>query len=65
VRGVGPGFCYHAAAAIGSAMPIIIGQMQNGRMALTQAMTICIVGSLLVSAGIIWLGPETRGKIFD
>jgi SHS family lactate transporter-like MFS transporter len=65
VRGVGPGFCYHAAAAIGSAIPIIIGQMQNGGMELTRAMSLCIVTSLLVSAGIIWLGPETRGKIFD
>jgi MFS transporter, SHS family, lactate transporter len=65
VRGVGPGFCYHAAAAIGSAMPIIIGRMQNGGMALTQAMSLCIVTSLLVSAGIIWLGPETRGRSFE
>ena len=25
VRGVGPGFCYHAAAAIGAMMPFVLG----------------------------------------
>jgi SHS family lactate transporter-like MFS transporter len=64
VRGVGPGFCYHAAAAIGSAIPVIIGRLQDGGMALTAAMTICMLASLLVSAGVIWLGPETRGRSF-
>ena len=31
-RGVGPGFCYHAAAAIGSVMPILIGRLQDNGM---------------------------------
>lgn len=64
VRGVGPGFCYHAAAAIGSAIPVIIGRLQDGGMPIATAMSFCILSSLLVSAGIIWLGPETRGRQF-
>ncbi len=62
VRGVGPGFCYHAAAGIGSAMPYLIGAMQDRGMALADAMTIAIAASLLFSASLIWLGPETRGR---
>jgi SHS family lactate transporter-like MFS transporter len=63
-RGVGPGFCYHAAAAIGAAMPPLIGWLRDGGMALTTAMTIVIVVSLAFSASLIWLGPETRGRQF-
>jgi SHS family lactate transporter-like MFS transporter len=63
-RGVGPGFCYHAAAAIGAAMPPLIGAMRDSGMTLANAMTIPIVASLTVSAGIIWFGPETRGRRF-
>src|SRR5262249_42751044 len=64
VRGVGPGFCYHAAAAIGAAMPPLIGSMRDGGMALTTAMTIVIGVALALSASLIWLGPETRGRQF-
>jgi SHS family lactate transporter-like MFS transporter len=64
VRGVGPGFCYHAAAAIGAAMPPLIGSMRDGGMALTTAMTIVIGIALAFSASLIWLGPETRGRQF-
>ena len=62
VRGVGPGFCYHAAAGIGSAMPYLIGGMQDRGMALADAMTIAIAAALVFSASLIWLGPETRGR---
>ena len=64
VRGVGPGFCYHAAAAIGAAMPPLIGSMRDGGMALATAMTIVIGVALAFSASLIWLGPETRGRQF-
>ena len=63
-RGVGPGFCYHAAAAIGSVMPPLIGYLKEGGMSWADAMTIPIAISLGLSAILIWLGPETRGRAF-
>ena len=65
VRGVGPGFCYHAAAAIGAIMPVVIGRMQDLGIVLTTAMSACMLASLLLSSGLIWLGPETRGRSFS
>jgi MFS transporter, SHS family, lactate transporter len=64
-RGVGPGFCYHAAAAIGSVMPLLIGALQDRGVSLVTAMTFPIAISLTLSAGLIWLGPETRGRLFS
>jgi hypothetical protein len=64
-RGVGPGFCYHSAAAVGSVMPVLIGAMQDGGATLPNAMTIGIAASLMLSAGLTWLGPETRGRNFS
>jgi hypothetical protein len=65
-RGVGPGFCYHAAAAIGSTMPLLIGHLQDPpiNMTVADAMTIPIAVSLSFSAILIWFGPETRGRQF-
>lgn len=63
-RGAGPGFCYHAAAAIGSVMPLLIGALQDRGMTLPNAMTIPIAASLVSSAVLVWLGPETRGRQF-
>jgi MFS family permease len=62
VRGVGPGFAYHAAAGIGAVMPPLIGSMRDRGMALSTAMTIAIGLALLFSASLIWFGPETRGR---
>jgi SHS family lactate transporter-like MFS transporter len=61
-RGVGPGFCYHAAAAIGAAMPLLIGWMDDRGTPLATAMAIPIAVALLCSAAFIWFGPETRGR---
>jgi SHS family lactate transporter-like MFS transporter len=61
-RGVGPGFCYHAAAAIGAIMPILIGWMNDRGTPLATAMAIPIAIALSCSATFIWLGPETRGR---
>jgi len=61
-RGVGPGFCYHAAAAIGAIMPILIGWMNDRGTPLATAMAIPIAVALSCSAAFIWLGPETRGR---
>jgi MFS transporter, SHS family, lactate transporter len=61
-RGVGPGFCYHAAAAIGAVMPILIGWMNDRGTPLATAMAIPIAIALSCSAVFIWFGPETRGR---
>ena len=64
VRGVGPGLSYHVGAAIGSMTPFVVGQLQDGGMALVGAMRICIVTSGVLVAVMMWLGPETRGRQF-
>jgi SHS family lactate transporter-like MFS transporter len=64
VRGVGPGLSYHVGAAVGSATPLVLGQLQDGGMTIAGAMTLSIVASGLVVAAVIWLGPETRGRHF-
>jgi SHS family lactate transporter-like MFS transporter len=63
-RGVGPGFCYHTGAAIGALMPYVLGTLQDRGIPLTTAMSGAMLISLLLSAGLIWLGPETRGRVF-
>jgi len=65
VRGVGPGFCYHAGAAIGAAMPLILGELQDLGFALVNAATASMMVSALLAIGLIWLGPETRGRDFS
>jgi SHS family lactate transporter-like MFS transporter len=64
VRGVGAGFCYHAAAAIGALMPWVLGELQDRGFTLVNAMSAAMVLSALF-AMIIWTGPETRGRSFD
>ena len=64
VRGVGPGLSYHVGAAVGSATPFVLGQLQDGGMTTGSAMAVCIVVSGLLVAAFIWLGPETRGRHF-
>ena len=64
VRGVGPGFCYHAGAAIGAVMPWFLGKMQVLGFQLTSAMKLSMLVSGILAATLIWLGPETRGRAF-
>jgi SHS family lactate transporter-like MFS transporter len=64
VRGVGPGFCYHAGAAIGAVMPWFLGKMQVMGFQLTSAMKVSMLVSGILAATLIWLGPETRGRAF-
>jgi SHS family lactate transporter-like MFS transporter len=64
-RGVGPGFCYHAGAAIGATMPTLLGFLQDRGFAMVNAMSAAMVVSALVALVAIWSGPETRGKEFD
>jgi MFS family permease len=63
-RGVGPGFCYHTGAAIGAVMPYVIGTLKDRRVPLATAMGGVTLISGLLSASLIWLGPETRGRVF-
>ena len=63
-RSVGPGFVYHAGAALGSVTPAFIGALQDRGVRLPGAMAGCIAVSGILIAGIIWLGPETRGRKF-
>ena len=62
VRGVGSGFAYHAGAALGSLTPFVVGGLQDTGWALPQAMAVCIVVALVICVGMLWLGPETRGR---
>ena len=57
-RGVGPGFSYHAAAAVGSVMPVLISAMQDRGVTLPNAMTIAIAASLIVCVAMIC--PDRR-----
>jgi SHS family lactate transporter-like MFS transporter len=63
-RSVGPGFVYHAGAALGSIAPVLIGALQDRGVALPAAMAGCILVCALLLTGIVWLGPETRGRSF-
>ena len=65
VRGVGPGLSYHVGAAVGSATPFALGQLQDGGMSTGSAMGWCIAVSGLLVAAMIWMGPETRGLRFS
>ena len=64
-RGIGPGFAYHIGAAVASIVPVLMGLMQDRGMALANIMTIGIAVCLLLAAGLMWLGPETRGRNFS
>ena len=64
-RSVGAGFSYHAGAALGSLTPAVVGALRDGGWPLPTAMAVCIVGALLLVAGMLWLGPETRGRHFS
>lgn len=63
-RGVGAGFCYHAAAAIGALMPYLLGELQDRGFAIADAMSTAMIVSGLF-AMVIWLGPETRGRSLE
>jgi SHS family lactate transporter-like MFS transporter len=63
-RGVGPGFCFHTGAAIGALMPYLVGTLRDRGFPLATAMSGPMLISGLLSASLIWLGPETRGRVF-
>lgn len=65
VRGVGPGFCYHAGAAMGAFMPWVLGWLQDLGITLVNAMSVAMLISAAFAFTALWLGPETRGRKFD
>ena len=64
VRGAGPGFCYHAGAAIGAVMPTLLGAVQDRGVNLVMAMSTSMIVSGVFAVAAIWSGPETRGRQF-
>jgi SHS family lactate transporter-like MFS transporter len=64
VRGVGPGFAYHAGAAIGSFTPTLIGRLKDRGIGLNIAMAWFIGVANLVAIIFMWIGPETKGREF-
>jgi MFS transporter, SHS family, lactate transporter len=64
VRGVGPGFCYHSGAAIGASMPWFLGALQDHGVPIAVAISRTMLVAGLLAVGLVWLGPETRGRVF-
>jgi SHS family lactate transporter-like MFS transporter len=65
VRGVGPGFCYHAGSAMGAAMPYILGAAQDRGISAVNGMSVAMVTSAVLAGIAVWSGPETRGRDFS
>jgi hypothetical protein len=63
-RAAGAGFAYHVGAGFGSFTPTLVGNLQDRGLALPTAMGLCIAGSGLALMLLVWIGPETRGKVF-
>ena len=64
VRGVGPGFCYHAGSAMGAAMPFVLGAMQDRGFSAVNGMSAAMITSAVLAGIAVWSGPETRGREF-
>ena len=64
VRGIGPGFCYHAAAAMGAVMPTLLGALQDRGISAVNGMSVTMVASAVLALIAVWVGPETRGREF-
>ncbi len=65
VRGVGPGFTYHAGAAMGALMPWLLGAMQDRGINAVNGMSATMVASAVLAMIMVWVGPETRGRDFN
>src|SRR6202041_125399 len=64
-RAVGPGFAWHAGAAVGSLTPTFIGVLQDRGVPLPDAMGVCMAVAGVLVIATMWLGPETRGRSFS
>jgi SHS family lactate transporter-like MFS transporter len=61
-RAAGAGFAYHVGAAMSALMPFIVGALEDRGLTLANAMALCIGAGGVLLVGLIWLGPETRGR---
>jgi SHS family lactate transporter-like MFS transporter len=61
-RSAGSGFAYHAGAALGAITPALLGSLQDGGVAVADAMATGIGLSGVLIILMIWIGPETRGR---
>ena len=48
----------------GALRPYLLGMLQNRGIPLTNTVTGAMLISGLLAAGLIWLGPDTRGRVF-
>jgi putative MFS transporter len=65
VRGVGPGFTYHAGAAMGALMPYLLGELQDRGISAVNGMSGAMIASAVLAMCMVWMGPETRGRDFE
>jgi MFS transporter, SHS family, lactate transporter len=61
-RAVGPGFAWHAGAAVGSLVPTLVGYLQDRGIVLPTAMRTCMAITGLLVVAVTALGPETQGR---
>lgn len=64
VRGVGPRFCYHFDAAVGALMPWLVRKLQDRGTLIGAAIGSAMLVSGAIALAFVWLGPETRGRVF-
>jgi SHS family lactate transporter-like MFS transporter len=65
VRGVGPGASFSVGAGIGSFGPTLQTLLvQNGGFTLGQAIAMGTGASLIIVAVLVFLGPESKGRVF-
>ncbi len=64
-RAVGAGFAYHVGAGLGAFTPYLVGLLQDRGLPLPAVMGVCIVTGGLLMILFVWLGPETRGRVFQ
>ena len=64
VRGIGPGFSYHCAAAVGALIPWLVGRLQDHGIPIAVAIGSTMLLSGAITLFFVWIGPETRGRVF-
>ena len=62
-RAAGAGFAYHVGAAVSALMPFVVGTLEDQGMSLGRAMALCIGAGGVALVILMWLGPETKGRM--
>lgn len=63
VRSIGAGFAYHTGAALGAFTPAAVGALRDDGWHVSSAMGVYIVAGLVLVIVMLWIGPETRGRL--